>query len=182
VNELQVQTILSNQLMLWEQCTKMEWVDKDTVKCELVEGIMPDGAVCRGLIKCKSRRDAADQWFNYVRSQYDARTAEQEAKAAQRAEASRASGGEKDPAPGVDGGDKTPAEASVQDSETSVEDILQSKVAAIGRSIIDYTAARTAKMDELALLDARLISLRNQRAKAVAAIKAMRNTDDSDAS
>lgn len=178
-----IEAVLANQIMMWEQYTEAKWSPgDDQVLCELKPGIMPDGRPCRGMIKAKSRKDAADQWFTYVRAQYDARKNEQEAEASRRAEASRTSRAAEDAAAGVDGGGGEDGETINVGPESSVEDIIKAQVAAIGRSIDVLTAELEKAAAIKQALIAKLERRKRDRAKAIAALKAATRASAADAS
>ena len=174
LSQKEIDSVLANEILMWERYTDQEWhPGGGEVTCTLKPGIMPDDNPCRGLIKAKSKLSAAKTWYDFVRGQYDARTAKQEAEAAQRAETSRTSSGEEDRPAKRHGGSKVTPEEALQASETPVEKLLETKIASLGRSIASFEKEIERKVAEVGRLESSLSNLKLQKAKAIAAYKAM---------
>lgn len=163
------------EVLLWERHTTKQGNKDGSVKLTLVEGVMPDGKPCEATLAAGWKpKQAIGVWFDYVKGEYNAREAKQEAAASKRAEAPRAGGERGDQSARVYGGSEIPTAAAVQDREASVEAILESKVAAIGRSLTLVETQITATMGVLESLQREFCELKKERHKVIAAMKALK--------
>jgi len=157
---------------LWERHTAREPQPDGSLICTL----MAEGApVVRAKFERGSKpRVMIEQWYNHVRSTVDAWENEQTAKAAKRAEAPRAGGERKDETPVIHGGSEVATPQADKARQESVESILESKVADLGRSVALVEAQIAATLGALKSLESERDALKKQRQKAVAAIRAMK--------
>jgi hypothetical protein len=179
LSAIQIEDALSSDVGLWSKWTTTADNGDGSVRAELADGIMPDGRPCAGVIRGKSKAEAVGQWFTYVRGQYDARSQRQEAAAIERAETLRASGGGETAAPGELGDGKGPAQADPQAREASLEEVVESKIVAIGRRLPAVEEQIAAAASRLAGLNAERDSLLTERAKATKVLKLLKRGEAS---
>ena len=166
-------------LLLWERFTDKESVG-DKVVARLRVDIMPDGQPCKAEFVGFKPKDAVRAWHDYVRGQYDARTAEQTAKADGRADAPRA-GGEREAEPAAEsGGGGAAVEEDHPDREETVEAILESKVLTLGRSVSYLSDEVESSRRALAELERRLASKVSEKQRAIRALKLMKELHRTD--
>jgi len=162
-------------VLLWERHTTKIPRGDGSLECRLVEGVMPDGKPCVAAFQAGYKpRVAIEQWYNFVKGEYDAREAKQEAEAAQRKEASGAGGNRTDPASRVYGGSEIPTPQAIQDRQASVEALLESKIADISRSFSRVEDQIAATVAALKVLETDRDALKRERIKVVAAMRALK--------
>lgn len=167
----------SGEVLMWERHTTKKPNPDGSLTLTLVEGVMPDGKPCTANLAAGWKPKMAIQvWNQHVKGEFNAREAKQEAAAIKRAEASKSGGERSDPAPAVYGGSPIPTAAAVQDCEASVEAIIESKISSLGRSLALVEAQIEATLGALKSLELDRDALKAQRAKAIMAIRAMKET------
>ena len=170
-------------LLLWERYTTKDHQADGSVIVTLAPGNMPDGKPCQARFAAGWKpRVVIEQWYQYVTGEANAREAKQAAEAVERAEASRTGSQREDPAPRIYGGSELPTAAAVQAREASVESIIESKISDLGGSITRVEEQIAATLGALKSLELERGALKQQRSKAVAALKAMKGAHDDDAS
>lgn len=163
------------EVLLWERHTTKSTKPDGSLELVLADGVMPDGKPCRATLAPGWKpKQAIMVWSEHVKGEYNAREAKQEAAAIKRAEASRVRGERTDAAPVFHGGSEVATPEVVQDRQASVEAILESKVADIGRSLALVETQITATMGVLESLQREFTELKKERHKVIAAMKALR--------
>lgn len=170
-----MQDILSSDIMLWDAYTLKESLPDGSVKAILRPSAYPEGwslGPITGRIVGDTPVEKITSWYNFVKGKFDAWETSKETQASSGTSTPESGGGGKDGASGELGGGSKAATGNLSDGEVSLEELLQSKVASLRRSVslIEEEIASTSA--SLAALRARRIDACTQARLAEKALKA----------
>lgn len=156
---------------LWEKHTQRTPLPDGGVELLYTGDEAPGGPVTARLAPGWKPATAIGVWYNHVVGVINERQAKQEAAAAKREKAPRASGGEGDPGPRIVGPSGLPVAPAAQDSEASVEAILEAKIAALSGSLSRLKEESAAAARHLHDAEQRHGSVKEELRKAINALK-----------
>jgi hypothetical protein len=172
----EVETILSSgSVMLFEKHTA-KTRKPDGLLLTLVDGVMPDGRPCMAMMQGSKKPDLTmlENWYGYVRGEFDARKDRQEAEALSRAEARPVDSGAVSTAAERPSPSPVPDAEPVPASEATVEEILESKIASLGRLIAKREGAYREAAARLKDMEREVAAAVKERKQAIAALKAVK--------
>lgn len=141
--------LLDSDIRLWEQYTVKDRALNGRIRASLKDDAYPEGwqdNIIQGILEGDSPRQNITSWHNFVKGKISAWQDRQAAAEAQRAEASRGSSGAEAASSGqLESGQET-AQGNPPSGEETLEAVLESKVAALRRSVslIETEIASTA--------------------------------------